>query len=232
MAAHAKRVEISSGDRPVLERWARSRAGERRLVERARIVLLAGQGRPAREIADRVGCAERTVKLWRSRYEQQGLEGLRDRPKAGRPLTHGASVRARLIALACTRPPARPDGLRRERWTHAELAEAVGMSPSQAHVILRQADIRPHLTEYWVMSELGPDFDAKAAEICGLYLDPPAAAIVVSIDEKTSIAAREPARPDTLPAPASPPAATANTCETAPPTCSPRCRSTTARWRG
>jgi len=173
-------------------------------VQRAQIVLLAGQGRPAREIADRVGCAERTVKLWRSRYEQQGLEGLRDRPKAGRPLTHGASVRARLIALACTRPPARADGLRRERWTHAELAEAVGMSPSQAHVILRQADIRPHLTEYWVMSELGPDFDAKAAEICGLYLDPPAGAIVVSIDEKTSIAAREPARPDTLPVPGKP----------------------------
>jgi len=82
--------------------------------------------------------------------------------------------------------------------SHAELAEQVGMSESQAHEILRGADIRPHLTEQWMMSELGPDFDAQAADVCGLYLDPPQNAIVVSIDEKTSIAAREPARPDTL----------------------------------
>jgi transposase len=200
MAAHAKRVQISSEDREELERWARARAVERRLVERARIVLLAGEGRPAREIAERVGCAERTVKLWRSRYERDGLAGLRDRPKSGRPVTHGPQVRAKLIALACTRPSETAEGVRRERWTHAELGEQVGMSPSQAHAILRAADIRPHLTEQWVMSELGPEFDAQAAEVCGLYLDPPHNAIVVSIDEKTSIAAREPARPDTLPA--------------------------------
>ncbi len=129
---------------------------------------------------------------------------MHDRPKSGRPLTHGPEVRARLIALACTRPPGTAEGVRRERWTHAELAGQVGMSESQAHVILRAADLRPHLTEQWVMSELGPGFDAQAAEVCGLYLDPPKNAIVVSIDEKTSIAAREPARPDTLPAPSRP----------------------------
>lgn len=204
MAAHAKRIEIAVEDRPVLEKWANARATERRLVERARIVLLAGDGRPAAAIAARVGCSLPTVKTWRSRYERDGLDGLRDRPKAGRPLTHGSEVRAKLIALACTRPPDTAEGVRRERWTHAELGERVGMSESQAHAILRAADIRPHLTEYWVMSELGPDFDARAAEVCGLYLDPPANAIVVSIDEKTSIAAREPARPDTLPAPGRP----------------------------
>lgn len=204
MAAHAKRIEIAEADRAVLERWANARAAERRLVERARIVLLAGAGRPASEIAEQVGCAERTVKQWRSRYERDALDGLRDRPKSGRPLTHGPEVRARLIALACTRPPDTSEGVRRERWTHAELAAQVGMSESQAHVILRAADLRPHLTEQWVMSELGPDFDAQAAEVCGLYVDPPEHAIVVSVDEKTSIAARQPARPDTLPKPGRP----------------------------
>ena len=168
MAAHAKRIEIAPEDRPVLEKWAGARATERRLVDRARIVLLAGEGRPARQIAERVGCAERTVKQWRSRYQRDGLEGLRDRPKPGRPLTHGQAVRARLIALACTRPPDTGEGVRRERWTHRELAERVGMSESQAHAILRAADVRPQLTEQWVMSELGPDFDAQAAEVCGL----------------------------------------------------------------
>jgi transposase len=204
MPAHAKRIEIAAEDRPALERWANARATERRLVDRARIVLLAGEGRPASEIAERVGCSLPTVKTWRSRYERDGLEGLGDRPKTGRPLTHGPEVRARLIALACTRPPDTAEGVRRERWTHRELAEQVGMSESQAHVILRGADLRPHLTEQWVMSELGPEFDAQAAEVCGLYLDPPENAIVVAVDEKTSIAAREPARPDALPAPGRP----------------------------
>ncbi len=204
MAAHAKQIEIVGEDRPVLEKWAGARATERRLVDRARIVLLAAEGRPASEIAGRVGCSIPTVKTWRSRYERDRLDGLRDRPKSGRPLTHDQAVRARLIALACTRPPSTAQGVRRERWTHRELADMVGMSESQAHEILRDADVRPHLTEYWVMTELGPDFDAQAAEVCGLYLDPPANAIVVSVDEKTSIAAREPARSDLLTRPGKP----------------------------
>jgi transposase len=198
MAAHAKRIEIVAEDRPVLEKWAGARATERRLVDRARIVLMAGEGRPASEIAEHLGCSLPTVKTWRSRYERDRLDGLRDMPKTGRPLMFGQDVRARLIALACTRPPDTLEGVRRERWTHRELAEQVGMSESQAHEILRNADVRPHLTEYWVMSELGADFDAQAADVCGLYLDPPANAIVVSIDEKTSIAARQPVRPDQL----------------------------------
>ncbi|MGI8674913.1 MAG: IS630 family transposase, partial [Thermoleophilaceae bacterium] len=204
MAAHAKQVEISSEDRAELERLARSRAGEQRLVERARIVLLAGEGAPASEIAERLGCAERTVKTWRARYEHEGLDGLGDRPKPGRPITHGPEVRARLIALACTPPPDTGEGVRRERWRYGELAAAVGVSRSRAHAILREADLRPHLTEQWVMSELGDEFDAQAAEVCGLYLDPPENAIVISVDEKTSIAAREPASPDTPPQPGRP----------------------------
>lgn len=204
MAAHAKRIEIASEDRPLLEKWASSRTAERRLVERAQIVLLAGEGRPASEIAERVGCVAETARRQRARYEREGLDGLRDRPKSGRPMTHDQAVRARLIALACTRPPDTEQGLRRERFTLAELAEQVGMSVSRAQAILAEADLRPHLTEQWVMSELGPDFDAQAAEVCGLYVDPPENAIVVSVDEKTSIAAREPARPDTLPAPGRP----------------------------
>ncbi len=199
MAAHAKRIEIAIEDRLVLEKWANARAIERRLADRARIVLMAGEGRPAAEIAKRVGCSEATVRRQRARYVHEGLDGLRDRPKSGRPLTHDHQVRAKLIALACTRPPQTEAGLRRERWTHRELAEAVGISKSQAHVVLREADIRPHLTEYWVMSELGPEFDVQAAEVCGLYVAPPEHAIVVSIDEKTGVQAKGLVRADSLP---------------------------------
>ena len=196
MAAAAKRIEIEVADRRELERLVRSRTAELRAVERARIVLLAGEGRSATRIAGEVGCSERTVKKWRRRFEAGGLAGLRDAPRPGRPLVHGPQVRARLIALACTRPPETPEGLRQTRWTHGELAAQVGMSESQAHAILRAAEIKPHLLEQWVMSELGPDFDAQAAEVCGLYLDPPAGTLVVSIDEKTGIQAKAPTRPD------------------------------------
>ena len=120
-------------------------------------------------------------------------------------MTHGPDARALLIAKACTRPPDTESGQRRERWTHRELGEAVGISESQAHVILSRADIKPHRTESWVMTDFDqPEFEAREGEVCGLYLDPPENALVLSIDEKTSIQAKGLARPDTLPAPGRP----------------------------
>jgi transposase len=204
MAGAAKRICVESEDRRELERLVRSRTAERRMVERARIVLAAADGRSAVSIAREVGCSLPTVKKWRRRYESEGLAGLHDAPRPGRPLVHGPQTRARLIALACTRPGETETGLRRERWTHRELAEQVGMSESQAHAILRAAEIKPHLLDQWVMSDLGPDFDMQAAEVCGLYLDPPEGALVVSIDEKTGIQAKAPTRPDSPARPSKP----------------------------
>jgi len=201
----SKRIEVGLEDRAELERIVRSRRGERRMVERAAVVLAAAEGLPAREIAARVGCSMKLVGRWRSRYERDGLDGLLDRPRSGRPLTHGAQTRALLIAKACTRPPDTPEGQRRERWTHRELGEAVGISESQAHVILSRADIKPHRTEYWVMTDFDQSyFEERTSEVCGLYLDPPAGALVLSIDEKTSIQAKGLARPDALAEPGKP----------------------------
>lgn len=198
----SKRIEVGPEDRAELERIVRSRRGERRMIERAAVVLGAAEGLPAREIAERVGCSMKLVGRWRGRYEREGIDGLLDRPRSGRPLTHGPDARALLIAKACTRPPDTESGQRRERWTHRELGEAVGISESQAHVILSRAEIKPHRTEYWVMSDFDqPGFEEQASEVCGLYLDPPSGALVLSIDEKTSIQAKGLARPDSLPAP-------------------------------
>jgi len=204
MAAKAKKIELSAEERVELERIVRSRSAERRMVERAQIVLGASAGRSAARIAAEVGCALGTAKKWRRRFEERRLEGLCDRPRPGKPLVYDAAARARLIAKACTRPAETASGQRRERWTYEELAAEVGMSASHAHQILRAADVKPHLTDYWVMSDLGPDFDAQAAEVCGLYLDPPENTIVISIDEKTGIQAKAPTRPDALPKPGKP----------------------------
>jgi transposase len=200
-----KRIEVPAEDRSELERIVRAVSAEVRMVERARIVLCAAEGLKGEEIAERLGCSLPTVVKWRGRYARAGLEGLRDAPRSGRPLTHGPEVRALLIAKACTRPQETEQGQRRERWTYRELGAEVGMSESQAHVILSRAQIKPHRTDYWIMSDFSqPEFEERCGEICGLYVNPPENVLVVSIDEKTGIQAKAPTKPDRPPAPGRP----------------------------
>ncbi len=205
MPALAKRIQIGDDDRAELERIARSGVEQARMVERAQIVLHAAEGQSAAQIGRLLGCSENTVAKWRARYERDGISGLGDLPRSGKPLVYSQADRARLIAKACTRPPETPEGAQQERWTYEQLGEAVGMSGSQAHVILSRADIKPHLTEYWIMSDFSrPEFEERLGEICGLYVNPPENVLVVSLDEKTGIQAKAPTKPDTLPVPGRP----------------------------
>ncbi|MCA1678875.1 MAG: IS630 family transposase [Actinobacteria bacterium] len=200
-----RRIEVGDEDRLELERIVRASSCEVRMVERARIVLLAAEGMTGEQICEQVGCSLPTVVKWRGRYAALGIEGLRDAPRPGAPLTHGPEIRALLIAKACTRPEPSEQGARRERWTYEELGEAVGMSGSQAHAILSRAAIKPHLTDYWIMSDFSkPEFEERIGEICGLYVDPPENVLVVSIDEKTGIQAKSPTKPDQPPQPGKP----------------------------
>ena len=200
-----RRIEVSGEDRLELERIVRASSSEVRMVERARIVLAAAQGMTGKEIAAQVGCSLPTVVKWRGRYASLGMEGLRDAPRSGAPLTYGPETRAGLIAKACTRPEPTAEGARRERWTYEELGREVGMSGSQAHLILSRAAIKPHLTDYWMMSDFSrEDFEERMGEVCGLYLAPPENVVVVSIDEKTGIQAKSPTKPDKPPAPGKP----------------------------
>jgi transposase len=200
-----KQIEVSDEDREELERIVRAVSSEVRMVERARIVLAAAEGVGALAICERVGCSEPTVTKWRGRYARDGMRGLRDAPRSGAPLTHGPETRALLIAKACTRPPATPEGARQERWTYEQLGAAVGMSASQAHVILARAEIKPHLTDYWIMSDFSREgFEERMVEVCGLYVDPPENVLVLSLDEKTGVQAKAPTKPDLPPAPKRP----------------------------
>jgi transposase len=195
-----KRIDLAGEDREELKRIVAASSSEVRMVVRARIVLCAGEGLKGKEIARRVGCSEPTVVKWRGRYARDGIAGLHDAPRPGPPLTHGHEVRALLIAKACTRPPETAEGARQERWTYEQLGAAVGMSGSQAHEILARAAIKPHLTDYWIMSDFSqPEFEERCSAVCGLYVDPPSNVLVVSIDEKTGIQAKAPTKPDAVP---------------------------------
>jgi len=199
-----RRVGVSGEDRAELERIVHAASSEVRIVERARIVLAAGEGRTAEEIARQVGCSLPTVVKWRGRYAREGMKGLRDAPRSGAPLRHGPEVRALLIAKACTRLSETGSCRRRERWTYRELGEEVGMSESQAHVILSRAQIKPHRTDYWTMSDFSrPEFEARCGEVCGLCVNPPENVLVVSFDEETH-RAKAPTKPDQSTAPGNP----------------------------
>ncbi|HZJ29257.1 MAG TPA: IS630 family transposase [Solirubrobacterales bacterium] len=188
----ATQITLTEGERAELERIARAGTSEQRLAQRARVVLLAAEGQRTIDIARQVGLSPQKAAQWRGRFHRERLGGLRDRPRAGGPRRYDHDARLAVFRTACAEPP---EG--ETRWTVRGLAEAVGIGKSQVHAILEAADLKPHQVRSWLTS-LDPDFDTKQAEVCGLYLRPPKGAIVVSIDEKTGVQAKEPVRP-TLP---------------------------------
>lgn len=173
-----------------LEGVARSRTQPVRVVERARIVLLASSGQNNAEIARHVGCSDDTVRKWRARWNPWvGLASLDDRRRTGRPARVRPEDRAALVKLACDRPK---DTSFRDTWSYPALREAllddVGstLSVSEIGRILRAEEIRPHRMKVWLHSP-DPEFRPKVRRIANLYLDPPKNAVVICVDEKPGI---------------------------------------------
>jgi transposase len=153
-------IALTAAERTTLAGWVRSGKTEHRLVERARIVLLAGAGWGSRAIAREVGCARGVVSRWRVRFAKDRLAGLADAPRSGKPKTYGANADRRILALL-DRPP--PAGF--ARWTAPLLAQALG-DISDQHVwrFLRAQRIDLAGCKSWCLSS-DPEFAAKAADI-------------------------------------------------------------------
>jgi transposase len=179
-------ISLTAEERITLEGWIRSSKTEQRLVARAKIVRLASGGVASRAIAGEVGCARGVVSKWRVRFAQERLAGLADAPRSGKPRTYGASADRRILAVL-DRPP--PAGF--ARWSAPLIAKDLG-DVSDQHVwrFLRAQGIDLAGRKSWCLST-DPEFAAKAADIVGLYLDPPDHAIVLAVDEKPAIQALE-----------------------------------------
>ena len=162
---------------------SRSRREEARMVERARIVLACLEGKEVQQVARERGASIPTVSKWRRRFAQNGVNGLRDRPRSGKPAKYDAHFRDRVLALL-EQPP--PKGL--SHWDGRAVAEAVGASVHAVWRVLRRQGIYLQRWRTWCVST-DPEFAPKAAEVVGLYLNPPINAIVLSVDEKPSIQA-------------------------------------------
>jgi transposase len=167
-----------------------------RLVLRAKIILAAAAGNENAKIARDLGCGETTVREWRKRFAVHGIPGIFDRPRPGRPETHGPSVRLLIIATAASAPP---DG--ESCWSQGSIAchlRGRGPDVSRATIgrVLAEAEVRPHKVRGWLNRADDPSFWVKAGAVCRLYLDPPPGTVLVSIDEKTGIQAKTRKHPD------------------------------------
>ena len=152
------------------------------MVRRARIVLEAAAGKTTKEIASLLTMRPATVSTWRTRFARDGIGGLADAPRSGKPPTYDLTTERRILAKLDDAPP---EGW--STWNGPLLAEALGdVSTHQVWRVLRKHGIQLQRRRSWCVST-DPQFAQKAADIVGLYLDPPENAVVLSVDEKPAI---------------------------------------------
>ena len=182
-------VMLSADERETLERWARRPTSAQALALRCRIVLAAADGRANGEIATRLGCHPTTVGKWRRRFAERRLDGLHDEPRPGKPRTISDADVERVITKTLEEAPRDAT-----HWSTRSLAAATGMSQSAVSRIWRAFALKPHQLESFKLST-DPLFIEKVRDIVGLYLDPPEAAVVLCVDEKTQVQALERSAP-------------------------------------
>jgi transposase len=175
-------IRLSETESRNLDRWRRAGKTEKRILSRIQIIELAAAGLGSRQIASRLGLGRPTVLKWRRRFGQQRLAGLRDSPRSGPPRRYTPATERRILAQLDAPPP--PG---RGRWNGRLLAQALGnVSADQVWAVLRKHGIQLQRRRSWCVST-DPEFARKAADIVGLYLDPPLGAAVLCVDEKPAI---------------------------------------------
>jgi transposase len=178
----ASEIQLTEDDRTKLESWVRKGTMEQRFIERARIVLEAATGKTTKEIARSLRRRPATVSKWRTRFAHMGMTGLSDMPRPGKKARYDRSTEQRILTQLDNKPP---QGY--ATWTGDLLAKALGdVSSHYIWRVLRRHGIHLQRRRSWCIST-DPEFARKAANIVGLYLDPPENAIVISVDEKPAI---------------------------------------------
>jgi len=183
-------VTVTPADRRRLKALARNRNAAQKHVWRAQIVLLSADGVGMNEIRRRTAKSKTCVWRWQERFAQEGYDGLlRDKTRRARIAPLAAAVVERVVALTRTDPP-----VEATHWTATMMAVATGISVSSVQRIWRAHGLQPHRVRQFKLSN-DPDFIDKLRDVVGLYVDPPAHAIVLSVDEKTQIQALDRTQP-------------------------------------
>jgi putative transposase len=190
MARIAQPITATAEQQQELLVMSRSLKIERRYSQRASVILLSLQGKSLDDIIEATGMSKPVVNKWRQRFRRYGLDGLKDAPRSGKPSVITARQKALVVQKACEKPTGGYTN-----WSQERIAEQVGISQSKVHQILKQADLKPHKTDYWCGKSPDPEFESKMIAIVGLYMNPPENAIVLCVDEKTQIQALDRTQP-------------------------------------
>ena len=183
-------IDVNPADRVRLSAVVAGRNSPQKHVWRAQIVLLSADGRGTAEIMRLTGKSKTCVWRWQERFMSAGVEGLlHDKTRPSRIPPLGVKVADRVVALTLTDPPGEST-----HWTSAAMAEAVAISVSSVQRIWRRHGLQPHRMRQFKLSN-DPQFAAKVRDIVGLYVDPPAHAVVLSVDEKSQIQALDRTQP-------------------------------------
>jgi transposase len=186
MSKKATPVTLTMEERTTLERRLRAGKTERRAAFRSAILLRAAAGETTAGIAQALGTRPSTVSQWRRRFAQRGLAGLEDTPRPGKPPRYTEQTERRVLSLL-NQPP--PRGW--AQWNGRLVAQALGdVSADHVWRVLRRRRIHLARRRRWCLST-DPEFAAKAADLVGLYLNPPDNAVVLCVDEKPHIQALE-----------------------------------------
>jgi transposase len=179
----AAELALTDEERATLQRWARRASSGQASALRCRIVLACASGASNAAVAARLGISRPTVTKWRSRFLARRLEGLADEPRPGaaRTITDEQVEQVLVMTLETTPTDA-------THWSTRSLAKQVGMSQSAISRIWRAFGLKPHLVDTFKLST-DPQFIEKVRDVVGLYLNPPQAALVLCVDEKTQVQA-------------------------------------------
>ena len=185
MFATAMELTLTPADDADLARLVRATSTPAGIARRARCIQLLGAGHTYEAVRAALDVTDRYIARWKRRFVAGGVLALVDAPRAGRQ-DHRISPKLEAKILHLTQHEAPPKPL--THWTSRRMALRVGTSNSTVLRVWRRAGLKPHRLERYITSP-DPDFETKAADVIGLYLQPPEHAVVFSVDEKTAIQA-------------------------------------------
>jgi len=191
MARKSVKFELTAEQEATLKMWVGSHRTQQRYGRRAQVILKSAEGLTLEEIGVRSGLNRTNCLKWRKRFAAEGLDGLKDRPRKGRPPSITPWQRAQVVRLACERPSTGANA-----WSRRELARVTGLGSTTVHRILEGASLKPHKVHHWCGKSPDPEFEPKQTAIIGLYLNPPENALIFSVDEKSQIQALDRTQPE------------------------------------
>jgi len=186
----AATIMVTDKQRKTLQRWARGRSTAVRLMQRAKIVLMAAEGKENKDIAETLSVQPSTVGRWRKRFAQSGLAGIeKDAPRGGRRATKQQRWAKRIIETTLHEAP--PDAT---HWSIRTLAKHLGVRPNMVYRVWKTHNLKPFQVQTFKLSR-DPNFVEKLVDVVGLYLNPPEHALVLYCDEKSQIQALDRTQP-------------------------------------